>query len=578
MAENKLGSGAGLFAKRVQKQLNRAQEKVLQRLGKTVETKDEQFEQCSHNFNKQQNEGNKLFKDLKAYYNSVKVMHETSKRLSESLQEVYEPDWEGHVELKTIMESDDLLWNDFEEKLSDQAVRVMETYVGQFPEVKDRVSKRNRKLVDYDSSRHHLEALQNAKKKDEPKITKAEEEFNKAQSVFEEINAELREELPALYYSRIACYVTVFQNISNLRDIFYNEMSKLNHDLYNVMTKLESQHSNKVFIIKGVPSKRRSLMISSPIRPVDTSTSLSETSMDLIQSPEKEPLSPVNKDNNAEESPPVSCNGTSSVPINADKSTAQDQSSKNILTIEDETKEILDEEGNEIEDGETSGSASQHLDALSTPAETQTKAETANGPTDLTDPAQSVEIPSQHNECSPSEECDHPLSEGDPNEPSLGDDLNQDTAVMAIQQSEILEESLKAHTEESPGKSDLSCDEELSDSETPVPTEDSTICSEEKLTEDSEDGTVRQNKGGHPQTEDMPPGFLYKGLALEDYLSEEDGQLQLKEGDVILVMTNTNELPEGILTGMNETDWIQQKNPEDYKGSFPASLIQPQAP
>ncbi|CAI9621790.1 unnamed protein product, partial [Staurois parvus] len=42
-------------------------------------------------------------------------------------------------------------------------------------------------------------------------------------------------------------------------------MSKLNHDLYDVMSKLEKQHSNKVFVIKGVKSKRNSLMISSPI-------------------------------------------------------------------------------------------------------------------------------------------------------------------------------------------------------------------------------------------------------------------------------------------------------------------------
>ncbi|NXK43734.1 BIN2 protein, partial [Piprites chloris] len=67
--------------------------------------------------------------------------------------------------------------------------------------------------------------------------------------------------------SRIACYVTVFQNISNLRDVFYKEMSKLNRDLYEVMSKLEKQHSSKVFIIKGVPSNRRSLIISSPVSP-----------------------------------------------------------------------------------------------------------------------------------------------------------------------------------------------------------------------------------------------------------------------------------------------------------------------
>lgn len=37
---------------------------------------------------------------------------------------------------------------------------------------KERVAKRGRKLVDYDSARHHLEALQSAKKKDEAKISK----------------------------------------------------------------------------------------------------------------------------------------------------------------------------------------------------------------------------------------------------------------------------------------------------------------------------------------------------------------------------------------------------------------------
>ncbi|NWS47285.1 BIN2 protein, partial [Probosciger aterrimus] len=67
--------------------------------------------------------------------------------------------------------------------------------------------------------------------------------------------------------SRIACYVSIFQNISNLRDVFYKEMSKLNRDLYEVMSKLDKQHSSKVFIIKGVPSNRRSLVISAPVSP-----------------------------------------------------------------------------------------------------------------------------------------------------------------------------------------------------------------------------------------------------------------------------------------------------------------------
>uniref|UniRef100_A0A667W8Z8 Bridging integrator 2b n=1 Tax=Myripristis murdjan TaxID=586833 RepID=A0A667W8Z8_9TELE len=269
MAENKMGpniqAGAGFLAKRVQKSLNRAQEKVLQKLGKTMETKDEQFEQCSLNLNKQQTDGGRLFKDVKAYYAAVKAMHESSKRLSQTLRDVYESDWNGVDDLSVIIESEDLLWNDYEEKVSDQLVRTMENYTSQFPEVKERVNKRGRKLVDYDSARHHLEALQNTKKKDDAKIAKAEEEFNKAQSVFEEINNELREELPLLYQSRIGCYVTVFQNISNLRDVFYKEMSVVSYDSHPLACCDYSFCSSSFHSTTSKSKKRKSLVISNPI-------------------------------------------------------------------------------------------------------------------------------------------------------------------------------------------------------------------------------------------------------------------------------------------------------------------------
>lgn len=38
--------------------------------------------------------------------------------------------------------------------------------------LQEKVAKRGRKLVDYDSSLHHLEALQTAKKRDDVKINK----------------------------------------------------------------------------------------------------------------------------------------------------------------------------------------------------------------------------------------------------------------------------------------------------------------------------------------------------------------------------------------------------------------------
>nr|KAF6362576.1 hypothetical protein mPipKuh1_001462 [Pipistrellus kuhlii] len=157
MAEGKAGGAADLFARQVQK-FSRTQEKC-------------------------------------------KVMHESSKRVSETLQEIHSSEWDGHEELKAIGGNNGLLWEDCEEKLADQALRTMENSVARF-----------------------------GCQEDEAKIAKAGEEFNKAQLVFEDLNQELLEELPVLYNSSIDCYVTIFQNISNLKDVFYREMSKLSHN------------------------------------------------------------------------------------------------------------------------------------------------------------------------------------------------------------------------------------------------------------------------------------------------------------------------------------------------------------
>ncbi|XP_023478466.1 myc box-dependent-interacting protein 1 isoform X46 [Equus przewalskii] len=248
------GVTAGKIASNVQKKLTRAQEKVLQKLGKADETKDEQFEQCVQNFNKQLTEGTRLQKDLRTYLASVKAMHEASKKLNECLQEVYEPDWPGRDDANKIAENNDLLWMDFHQKLVDQALLTMDTYLGQFPDIKSRIAKRGRKLVDYDSARHHFESLQTAKKKDEAKIAKAEEELIKAQKVFEEMNVDLQEELPSLWNSRVGFYVNTFQSIAGLEENFHKEMSKLNQNLNDVLVSLEKQHGSNTFTVKAQPS------------------------------------------------------------------------------------------------------------------------------------------------------------------------------------------------------------------------------------------------------------------------------------------------------------------------------------
>ncbi|XP_037552581.1 myc box-dependent-interacting protein 1b isoform X1 [Nematolebias whitei] len=276
MAELGKGVTAGKLALNVQKRLSRAQEKVLQKLGKADETRDTAFEELVTNFNKQMAEGTKLQRDLKAYLSAVKMMHEASRRLQDCLADMYEPDWFGKEETDALAEDTDTLWLDYHQNVTDKSLLCMDTYLAQFPEIKARIAKRERKLVDFDSARHHFGSLQKGKKKDEAKIAKpavllemaapswaqglisahqvaqtnlsynqAEEELGRAQKIFEELNVELQDELPALWESRVGVYVGTFQSLAGHQEKFHNEMSKLSQNLNDIMTKMEEQRQLK---------------------------------------------------------------------------------------------------------------------------------------------------------------------------------------------------------------------------------------------------------------------------------------------------------------------------------------------
>ncbi|XP_036838273.1 myc box-dependent-interacting protein 1 isoform X8 [Oncorhynchus mykiss] len=270
------GINTGKLATSMQKRLSRAQEKVLQKLGKADETRDTAFEEGVANFNKQMAEGTKLQKDLRAYLAAVKTMHDASKRLQDCLADMYEPEWFGKEEVDTIAEETDILWSDYHDKLADNSMIAMDNYLAQFPDIKARIAKRDRKMTDYDSARHHFGSLQKGKKQDQAKIAKpmslvekaapgwaqgilsahqiaqtnltrnqAEEELGRAQKVFEEINVDLQDELPQLWNSRVGFYVNTFQSMAGYQQRFHKDMGKLNQDLNDVMTKLDEQRLAK---------------------------------------------------------------------------------------------------------------------------------------------------------------------------------------------------------------------------------------------------------------------------------------------------------------------------------------------
>eukprot|EP00073_Rattus_norvegicus_P031784 XP_006254560.1 PREDICTED: myc box-dependent-interacting protein 1 isoform X3 [Rattus norvegicus] len=536
------GVTAGKIASNVQKKLTRAQEKVLQKLGKADETKDEQFEQCVQNFNKQLTEGTRLQKDLRTYLASVKAMHEASKKLSECLQEVYEPEWPGRDEANKIAENNDLLWMDYHQKLVDQALLTMDTYLGQFPDIKSRIAKRGRKLVDYDSARHHYESLQTAKKKDEAKIAKpvsllaekaapqwcqgklqahlvaqtnllrnqAEEELIKAQKVFEEMNVDLQEELPSLWNSRVGFYVNTFQSIAGLEENFHKEMSKLNQNLNDVLVSLEKQHGSNTFTVKAQPSD---------------------------SAPEKGNKSP---------SPPPdgSPAATPEIRVNHEPEPASGASPG--ATIPKSPSQF-----------EAPGPFSEQASLLDLdfeplpPVASPVKAPTPSGqsiPWDLWEPTESQA---------------GVLPSGEPSsaEGSFAVAWPSQTAEPGPAQPAEASEVVGGTQE--PGETAAS---EATSSSLPA------------VVVETFSATVNGAVEGSTTTGrlDLPPGFMFKVQAQHDYTATDTDELQLKAGDVVLVIPfqNPEEQDEGWLMGVKESDWNQHKELEKCRGVFPENFTE----
>lgn len=144
-----------------------------------------------------------------------------------------------------------MLWQDFSHKLADQVLLPLNTYQSQFPEMRKKIDKRGRKLVDYDSQRHSFQALQtNMKKRDDAKIAKGREQLEEAKRTYEMLNSELHDELPALYDSRILFLVTNLQSLFNAEHVFHSETSKVFGELEAVVDKLATDSQRGSYSVK----------------------------------------------------------------------------------------------------------------------------------------------------------------------------------------------------------------------------------------------------------------------------------------------------------------------------------------
>lgn len=248
---------AGNFTRVMQKHAGRAKERLLQNLGKADRTRDEVFELYLKDFNKQQAAAMKLHKEFKNFVSCARAMQAASKGLIDALSQNYETDWIGYDQIHTRSQTLEMLWDDFCHKVNDQVAIPMTTYVNQFNEIRLKIAKRKRKLVDYDGCRHNLQSLQNTRKRDEMKIGRAKEQLDASKRLYEVINNELLDELPALYDSRIPFLVSNLQTLFSAEALFHAEKSNIYNQLTDVMEKLSVESQKGSYTNRRILHQRR---------------------------------------------------------------------------------------------------------------------------------------------------------------------------------------------------------------------------------------------------------------------------------------------------------------------------------
>nr|CAD7193603.1 unnamed protein product [Timema douglasi] len=296
MAESK----GALLAKSVQKHAGRAKEKILQNLGKVDRTADDIFDEHLQNFTRQQNAANRLQKEFNNYIRCIRAVQTASKTLMDSLNEIYESNWSGHDLLYVQAQNIEMLWQDFSHKLGDQVLIPLNTYQSQFPEMRKKIDKRGRKLVDFDSQRHSYQSLlSNPKKRDEIKVAKAKESLEESKRTYEVLNSELHDELPALYDSRVLFLVTNLQTLFAAEQVFHGETAKVYTELEAIVDKLATDSQRGSYTLKKTspkspksPSGNNNFIPSAPGSP--TSTAAEELPPTPTTTPPSSPSHPPN--------------------------------------------------------------------------------------------------------------------------------------------------------------------------------------------------------------------------------------------------------------------------------------------
>ncbi|KAH7927540.1 BAR-domain-containing protein [Leucogyrophana mollusca] len=212
------------------KSLNRAGTTVLQKTGQIERTVDREFADEESKYRAFEKECQALQKDSKNYNDSMRAMTAAQARLAETIETFYgaadrtsDGAMAGHAFKSAVEDLDGGIQRELDAPYRTTIMEPLGKMNAYFPVVNEHISKRNKKLLDYDAARSKLRKVIEKPSEDPTKLPKAQQEHDDAKEVFELLNEQLITELPQLLDLRVPYFDPSFEAMIRMQCKFAEE-------------------------------------------------------------------------------------------------------------------------------------------------------------------------------------------------------------------------------------------------------------------------------------------------------------------------------------------------------------------
>lgn len=212
------------------KAINRAGTSVLVKdVDKTI---DKDYDVEERRYKTLKTAGLNLQKASKGYLDSLRAVTAAQVNISEIVNNLYEESKQGagsqynavgNYYLQCVREFDEETVKQIDEPFRETILDPVTKFANYFTEIDEAIKKRSHKKIDYDQCKAKVRRLIDKPSKDAGKLPKAEKELALAKDIYEDLNQQLKEELPQLISLRVPYYDPSFESLVKIQLKFCTE-------------------------------------------------------------------------------------------------------------------------------------------------------------------------------------------------------------------------------------------------------------------------------------------------------------------------------------------------------------------